>query len=390
MAEVLIVGAGIVGLSAALAVAKLGFSVTILDRGQVPCAPEKIEDDAWVSALNRRSENLLKDLGVWDVLPVAAKTPYFGMQVWQSPGSGEIDFAPWADGQRDLGHVVSNTALLWALHEKVAEDSKIQCVHSVMPEALIETDGQVQVSCQNGDVFSGKILLGADGARSWVRKQGGFKHKKTPFEQAALVASIETDMPHQSICRQVFLPTGPIGLLPMHQPNRYAMVWSLDDVEAQTHLEKSNVALNAALFSAFGGQLREVAISQPVRHFPLQSIQVSSMAAGPVALLGDAAHVVHPLAGQGLNLGLGDVVMLAEQFGKLSDPRQPELCAALKACSRKRQLEVRLMQALTKALKSLHGTEYSGLTQLAGLGMRAMNRFPGLKARLAKAALQGV
>lgn len=389
MAEVVIIGGGIIGLSAALVLAQHSQKVVLIDRDEQPVEPEDVAQDAWVSALNRRSERLLTSLGIWASIPAEARTPYFGMKVWQSPGHGVLTFDPWVDAQGNLGHVVSNAALRYALFCAAGQTQHITLKYGEAPSVLTQIETGVQVSLESGEVVDALSVLGADGRRSWVREQGCFGGQETSFEQLAIVGLVESEYAHAACCQQVFLNTGPIGLLPIAHPHHYAMVWSADTQRAQALMACNMAGFNQALNTAFEGRLGQLSLMSTRRSFPLVSLEVSRLNDGPIGLIGDAGHVIHPLAGQGMNLGFGDVQVLAELCGQMCQPSCAQWQVALKTLNRRRQLELKLMQRLTQSLNHIHVSGDGCLQQASGWGMRAVNALPMLKDQLAKIALEG-
>jgi 2-octaprenyl-3-methyl-6-methoxy-1,4-benzoquinol hydroxylase len=233
------------------------------------------------------------------------------MRVWDAAGGAELEFDAGALGQAQLGHIVEHGLLVDRLWAAVAREAAIEryCPDSL--QALQQDDSGVEATLASGTVLRARLLLGADGAHSRVRELAGIGWRGQPYGQRAIVAYVRTARPHEDTCWQRFLPTGPLAFLPCAD-GRSSIVWTLPDAEAERLLALDEARFLEELTRAFDARLGEVLACSTRRAFPLERRLAGSVLDGRIALLGDAAHVVHPLAGQGVNLGLRDVAGLAE------------------------------------------------------------------------------
>jgi 2-octaprenyl-3-methyl-6-methoxy-1,4-benzoquinol hydroxylase len=308
--DVVVAGAGVVGSSAALALARAGLRVAIVEAHE-PAAWSAEAPDLRVFALAADASLLLGRLGAWPAIAAARAHPYQRMRVWDAAGGSELCFDADALGQAQLGHIVENGLLVDRLWAAALRESNIarHCPDSLQS---FEQDGDgVDVGLASGNRLRARLLLGADGAHSKVRELAGIGWRGESYGQRAIVAYVRTEKPHEDTCWQRFLPTGPLAFLPCGD-GRCSIVWSLPEAEAARLLALDDARFLAELTRAFDARLGKVIECSARRAFPLERRLADEMLAGRVALLGDAAHVVHPLAGQGVNLGLRDVAALAE------------------------------------------------------------------------------
>jgi 2-octaprenyl-3-methyl-6-methoxy-1,4-benzoquinol hydroxylase len=307
--DVIVVGAGVVGSAAALCLARAGLRVAIVETREPP-AWRADAPDLRVYAFAPDSQSLLESLGVWAGVADAGVQPYRRMRVWDAAGGGELDFDADAFGRDCLGHIVEHALLVDRLWKAVLAQPKIQrfCPDSL--QELRQDDSGVDVVLESGRRLRARLLLGADGAASRVRELLGSALSEHDYGQQGLVAYVRTQRAHEDTCWQRFLPGGPLAFLPCRD-GRSSIVWTVADAEAQRLLALDEQKFCAELTRAFDARLGEVTEVSERRAFPLRLKLAREMLDGRVALIGDAAHVVHPLAGQGVNLGLRDVAGLA-------------------------------------------------------------------------------
>lgn len=310
--DLIVVGAGVVGAAAALAAARDGLRVALVE-AHVPPAWDEARPDLRVYAFAPDNAALLADLGVWENIRAARVHPYRRMRVWDAAGGGELCFDADAFGRPALGHIVEHALLVDRLWSACAREAGI---HRSCPDALdaIEQDQSLAtVRLASGTVLHGRLVLGADGAASKVRACAGLDVQANDYGQRGLVAYVGTQRPHEDTAWQRFLPTGPLAFLPVAD-GRCSIVWTLPADEAQRLLDVDEESFRRELTRAFDARLGEVtSVSQRVA-FPLRRQLANKLVAGRVVLAGDAAHVVHPLAGQGVNLGLRDIAALRTEW----------------------------------------------------------------------------
>jgi 2-octaprenyl-3-methyl-6-methoxy-1,4-benzoquinol hydroxylase len=308
--DAIIVGAGVVGASAALALARAGLRVAIVET-QEPARWRADAPDLRVYALAPDASRLLEKLGAWPAIAAARAHPYRCMRVWDAAGGAELQFDADALGQAQLGHIVEHGLLVDRLWAAVAREAGIERHCPDTLQALEQDEAGVEAVLASGTRLHARLLLGADGAHSRVRELAGIAWRGQAYGQRAIVAYVRTGRSHQDCCWQRFLPSGPLAFLPCAD-GRSSIVWTLPDAEAERLLALDEPRFLEALTRAFDARLGTVLECSARRAFPLERRLAGSVLEGRVALLGDAAHVVHPLAGQGVNLGLRDVAGLAE------------------------------------------------------------------------------
>ena len=306
--DVCVIGAGVVGGAAALALAKDGFRVALVEAHEPK--PWRIEDaDLRVYAFAPDNSGFLAELGVWDSIAAARAQPYRQMRVWDAAGGGELHFSAEQIGRETLGHIVEHGLLVDRLWQTIAREPGIV---RYCPDKLtqIEQDEKsATVTLASGARLRASLVLGADGAASKVRDAVSLGANAHDYGQRGLVAYVRTELPHEDTAWQRFLTTGPLAFLPCTD-GRSSIVWTLPDAEAERLLALDAKAFCRELTRAFDARLGEVTeVSQRIA-FPLRRQLADDYVCGRVALIGDAAHSVHPLAGQGVNLGLRDVVAL--------------------------------------------------------------------------------
>jgi len=304
--DALVVGGGIVGAALALGLRQRGLAVRLLDPQPAP-RWQAADHDLRVYAIAADAQALLAALGVWPALRERRVSPYTAMQVWDASGGRPWRIEAQALGVPQLGHIIEHALLVDTLQAALR-------LAGVPREAAalsaIEDGEDAVVAClADGQRLQAATLFGADGARSAVRAALGIGVQVKDYATSGLVALLHSSHPHQSTCWQRFLPTGPLALLPCAD-GRVSIVWSLPQPEAERLQAVPEVQFNAEISRAADRVLGELKLDGERRLFPLRRQLATTQHQGRVALLGDAAHVVHPLAGQGVNLGLRDVTDL--------------------------------------------------------------------------------
>ena len=304
---VAVAGGGVVGAACALALARAGLDVALVEARPVPRWLAE-QPDLRVYALAPDNAALLDALGVWPQVVRARAQPYRKMRVWDAGGGDELAFDAATLARDELGWIVENGLLvdrLWAA--LVAAGVQVHCPARV--QGMEQDEAGVRLQLDDGTRLEARVAVAADGGASELRRLAGLDVDAHDYGQRGVVAFIETADPHQETAWQRFLPTGPLALLPFTQ-GRSSIVWTLPEAEAQRVLALDDAAFALELTDASAARLGR---AQPVSEraaFPLRRQLVRQQVAGRVLVLGDAAHVVHPLAGQGVNLGLRDVAAL--------------------------------------------------------------------------------
>ena len=401
--DVVVVGAGVVGAAAALALARDGFSVALVDARE-PAPWRVATPDLRVYAFAPDNAALLDDLGVWRGILERRAQPYRAMRVWDAAGGRPLAFDADRLARRELGWIVEHGLLvdrLWAALP--AAGVQLRCPERVVglvqrnesDRPANDTDATVELA--SGQRLRTRLVVAADGADSPLRAMAGIGVSSRDYGQRGLVAFVDTAQPHRETCWQRFLPTGPLAFLPFRTPStaegsgpdapaaghRSSFVWTLPEAEATRLLELDDAAFLGELERAFDGPLGAMlAVSRRVA-FPLRRQLATTQVAGRVLLVGDAAHVVHPLAGQGVNLGLRDVgslrAALAAAAERGSDIASP---ARLHRWARARRSENALAAYAFDGLNRLFSTDAVAATLLRGPLMGAAGLLPPLNRAL--------
>lgn len=312
--DVAVVGAGVVGAAAALAFARDGFDVALVEaREPAPWSPQR--PDLRVYAFAPDNAALLHDLGVWNAMRESRAQPYRAMRVWDAAGGGEIVFDADAFGRRELGWIVENGLLVDRLWSALPQAGvQLHCPEQV--EALErDADDSVGLVLAGGRRLRARLVVAADGAESRLRRLAGIQAPAHDYGQRGLVAYVDSERSHEATCWQRFLPGGPVAFLPTQgedgaRDRRSSIVWTLPGAEAERLLAADEATFLGELERAFDGRLGALVRVSQRAAFPLRRQLAQRYVSGRVAVVGDAAHVVHPLAGQGVNLGLRDVAGL--------------------------------------------------------------------------------
>jgi 2-octaprenyl-3-methyl-6-methoxy-1,4-benzoquinol hydroxylase len=307
--DVAVVGGGVVGSAAALALAALGLEVALLETREPPrWKPES--RDLRVYAFAPDNAALLASLGAWDAVRTARAQPYRRMRVWDAAGAGELAFDADRLGVRELGWIVEHGLLVDRLWSALpGAGVRVRCPAALV--ALETHDDGARLRLEDGTTVDARLVLGADGAASTVRALAGIAADAHDYGQRGVVGFVAGERPHEETAWQRFLPGGPLALLPFADGD-CSIVWTLPDAEAARVLALDDEAFGRELTAASGGRLGTLRATSPRAAFPLRRQLAATHAQGRVLLLGDAAHVVHPLAGQGVNLGLRDVSALVQ------------------------------------------------------------------------------
>ncbi len=377
---IVIVGAGIVGLALTAALGQQGFQVTLIENKQPILEWDPAQLDAKVSAINMASHRILKNLGVWQNISTAAVSPLKGLRVWDATRGGEIFFDSRELGVPQLGFIVENRALIKLLWEKLQSLSNVLIKFPAIPEKIIEENNKYFVVLQDESKIAAEIIVGADGSESWVREQMKIVAIKNAYQQEALTAVLETEKPHQALGWQNFLPTGPLGVLPLQNPHQVAMVWSNNLSAAERLKNLEHKLLNEAVSKALDYRLGEMTLLTSCQVVPLIMRRAEEYVRDSLVLIGDAAHTIHPLAGQGVNLGLMDVAVLTEILEDTRQKGQPlGSVRALSRYQRWRKGDNTLMLTAMTGFKELFGSQNSWLMKLRSQGLNFTNQVPWLK-----------
>ncbi|WFM71431.1 UbiH/UbiF/VisC/COQ6 family ubiquinone biosynthesis hydroxylase [Halomonas sp. CKK8] len=391
--EVIVVGGGMVGTALACLLGRAGLEVALLDAREAPLDPDvagKGPPSMRVSALTPVSRQLLEGLGAWAWMASRRVSPYRFMQVWDGEGSGEVNFSAEQAGVPVLGHIVENDVTLAALEACLAELPSVQARFGARVAALESGDDGRTVRLEDGSRLTAPLVVAADGARSPLRKMAGIDVRSRDTGQVAVVTTVRTRLAHGGVARQVFLPTGPLAFLPLHVEGgdrHCSIVWSTSPEEAERLVALPGEALGLELAAAIEHRLGEVTVTDRALAVPLTQRHAERYVLPGFALVGDAAHSIHPLAGQGVNLGLMDAAVLAEEL--VTGRRRglsPGDAALLGRYARRRRGDNAAMLALMDGFRLLFGARHPALTLARNLGLSGVDRLGPLKRLLMQQA----
>ena len=312
--EVTIVGAGVVGMTMAALLVKQNVSVCLIDKKEI----RVIEGDNLFSgrtaALNIYSENIFRELNLWNEIE-RFTTSFNEIIAWDKSGSSKINFKASELGLKNLGYVVSNNALIQALIKQNLSNDLFNFIGEVIIKDIKEENDLISVEIEGKEEIHSNLLIGADGGLSIVREKSNIKSRKWSYNQKAIIANISADREHGNIARQIFTKTGPIALLPFNYENkeRISLVWSIDADTAEKVMRLSPDDFCGLLQLNTEDTLGNFKLEEEISSFPLHQLHANKYFNGRSVVIGDAAHTIHPLAGQGLNLGIGD----AEELSRL-------------------------------------------------------------------------
>ncbi len=385
MVDVAVVGGGMVGAAAALAAARSGLSVGLVEARVPPSWRPEDDIDLRVVALAPSSAALLRELDVWTSVRDARAQAYRHMHVWDAASGAAIDFDAADTGRAALGWIVENRLLQHVLWQALrAAGVRMLCPASV--QAFHVRDDAVDVQLADGQGVAARLLVAADGAASPLRTQAGIATRGRAYDQRAVVAHVTTERPHQATAWQRFLPGGPMALLPLAD-GRSSVVWTLPTAEARRIEALDDEAFMAAVAAASDLRLGRITATTRRAAFPLKLQLARSYQAERLVLIGDAAHVVHPLAGQGVNLGLRDVAELRDTLlAARMAGRDIGAAPTLRRYARRRRSADTLDAHVIDALGHVYGWQQPMLVALRRGGVHSVNRVGLLKRALAMRA----
>jgi 2-octaprenylphenol hydroxylase len=386
--DAIVLGAGPVGLVLATALARERLAVGLVERSALTSFDGPVGAEGWdsrVYAISPGSAEFLRGVGAWQRLPAERLTAIEMMDV-RGDGDGAIVFSAYELGERALAWIVENRELTSALVESVRTSDRIDVLAPCEPVAVAWRTDAALLTLADGRVLSARLLVGADGVRSWVRREAGIAREPQPYAQTAVVANFAVERSHRGRAFQWFLDrAGVLAWLPL-PGRRISIVWSAPDALARELVGLDATALASRVAAAGDSVLGELALITPPASFPLSLLKLPSVVAHRLALVGDAAHGVHPLAGQGLNLGFGDAATLAAVLSAGRPTGDAGAALLLERYARKRAWPVLAMQLVTDGLVRLF--EPPGLKGLRNGGMRAVAALAPVRRLLAQPALR--
>lgn len=392
--DIAIVGAGLVGASLACAIAQLPNAqskrIALIEAGNNAQYFEDENFDPRVVALTQASQTLLTRIGVWEKIIATRACAYTDMHVWDGEGTAEIHF-DCAEVRTDyLGHIVENSVIVAALHEKIAQHANITLIQPAKITQL-NRDNKTHILLDNGNTLTTDLLIAADGAQSTVRELAEFETREWDYGHTAIIATVQTELPHKATAWQRFMRTGPLAFLPLPSLNGKhfcSIVWSAEHELAQHLISLNQTDFCTQLGAAFEHKLGKIIFSSERYTIPLRQRHAKTYIQPQIALVGDAAHNIHPLAGQGVNLGLLDVIALANEIERALERKLPlNDYSILRRYQRQRLGGNLLMMSAMEAFKRLFGSESLMLIWLRNSGMHKLNSIAELKKIIVKTAM---
>jgi ubiquinone biosynthesis UbiH/UbiF/VisC/COQ6 family hydroxylase len=383
--DVVIVGGGLVGASLAASLKSSGLKLAMIEGLSTPSLPTDPNDwDARIYAITPGNADFLRDCGAWQHLDLSRVQQVEEMRVFGDRGS-ELDFSAYQIGAAELTFILESRQLQQAIWDELQHQDNLSIINPARCAAVEWRADAAYLSLVDGRQLKAKLIVGADGRDSWVRQQSGMPETPTPYHQHGLVANFTTEKAHHGTAYQWFQPDGILALLPLPD-KKVSIVWSVSPEKSSALLALSAEALCEQVSHASQNMLGELKLITTPSAFSLRVLNLAHLVKPRLALIGDAAHNVHPLSGQGVNLGFRDARQLAEvllQRGALEcgDP------ALLNRYDSKRQNDIMSMQLTTDALKHLFVNDHPVLRSLRNIGLSAINAFVPLKKLLAKHAL---
>jgi 2-octaprenylphenol hydroxylase len=394
--DIVIVGGGAVGSAAASLMAQITkkgdkpLKIALIESQLAPIFnPNQV--DPRVAAVTEKTRSIFEQIGIWNNIVNKRACAYKAMNVWDAEGTGRITFDCNQVQQPNLGHIVENSVLVSTLTEHMQQQSNIEifCPSNIVDYQLQQD--VIRLTLDNHCVLSAQLLIAADGANSAVRRHFQFATKQWDYGQHAIVTTITTKNPNQLTAWQRFMPTGPLAFLPLNNigdDHCCSIVWSQDSAEAQRLMALDDKQFCKALSRASEYCLGEVLNIQKRHLIPLRQSHATDYVMPRVALIGDAAHSIHPLAGQGANLGFSDAQVLAQEIAQ-AYAREVDLgdLVLLKRYQRRRKPENLATMAAMEGFKRLFGAQNSTLRLIRNYGLSAINGLGAIKNKLIKQAM---
>jgi 2-octaprenylphenol hydroxylase len=374
--DVLIAGGGMVGATLACALGRSSLKVGVLEAQA--SRPRRLEHDLRVSAITLASQTVFENLGAWQSMCAQRVSPVEAMRVWE--GGSALRFDSADIGEPRLAWIIENSVIVAALDETMQGLANVERLSAARVDTVQIDERHVSVGLEDGRRCTASLLVGADGADSHVRREAAIRWSRHDLGQLAIVAMVQTGYAHACTAYQHFLPTGPLAFLPLSDPHRVSIVWSAENARAAELMALDDSAFNDELQLAFGDLLGRVQLVSPRAAIPLALGFAHDYSQHRIALIGDAAHTVHPLAGQGVNLGILDAATLAETLLEAADrKRDIGVHSLLRRYERARKGADVSMQVVTGGFRYLFGSNFPGARALRDAGLNITERLPPLK-----------
>lgn len=382
--DLIIVGGGLAGAALAVALRSSRLSVALIE-GALPYRPATW--DSRIYAYSPANADFLASLGVWGHLDHSRLCAVDRMEI-KGDGPGAMQFSAYESGLSELAWIGESSQVHWELWESLKRQHNVTVFAPAQPAELDIDDGGVTLALADGRRLCGALLVGADGRDSWVRERVGIAAKVTPYNEMGVVGNLRCELPHRSTAWQWFREDGILAWLPM-PGNMVSIVWSAPDDVAAELMAMDDEAFCARVAAAGEHVLGEMSLETARAAFPLRLMRVDSMTAERLALIGDAAHAIHPLSGHGINLGFQDARVLADLLNRLHPWEEAGDAALLRRYARARAEEPFVLQYATHGLNRLFGSRNPAAALLRNAGMNLAARLPVITNALTRYAVSG-
>lgn len=385
--DVVIVGGGMVGLSLALSLHQNGLQVAVIEAREMNYKhlnSDRVETR--VSAINHTSKRLLEDLGVWNAIKSNRISPYYQMCVWDDVPSESITISAEEISEHSLGNIVENDVITQALITEIS-NTGIEIFTNQKIEK-IQKNGNTELVVLADKIIETSLIVGADGANSFVRDYFNFETKVKPYKHTAIVATLELEKQHNQTAYQRFYDKGVLAFLPLENPNKASIVWSVKTDYADFLMSLADEKFELELAKAINDTLGSVKLLSKRFSFELIQRHAKNYIKSNVVLVGDAAHTIHPLAGQGVNIGFKDVIALSKVVSEaFAKGRLIGHISTLDKYQRERKLDNTKMITLMKAFKEVFGSENDYIKKARRAGFEFVDKYNIVKSLLVKQAL---
>ena len=373
--DVIISGAGIVGLVMAGLLAKQNIKVTLIE-SKLPEAIPRDSIDPRALAITPASRKILESINVWQTLPDERLGYFESIEVWDQPGSGHIQFHASETTEAVLGYIIEVSILEQFTRLHVIQSDQVTLVQPASINHYKNTDGEIVIGLDNGMQLSGRLLIAADGARSKLRNLTGIAYQSQSYQQSAVAGIVQTQCDHGQTARQWFSDKGILALLPLAEHDHCGFVWSTDTDYANQLISMDDARFLKSVTEATDSTLGDVIKCLSRQSFPLYYAQAEQYCLDRIALIGDAAHSVHPLAGQGANLGILDAAILSDEIEHcIQHNRDYGLHRNLRRFERRRRSENILMMNVFSGFKNVFEAQTLPLPWIRSMGMGILNNF---------------
>jgi 2-octaprenylphenol hydroxylase len=371
--DVVIVGGGMVGLTVACALADSGLKIAVLEQ-QAPDQELPLQYGMRTSAITHASRRVFEAIGAWEAMLAQRVSPFREMHVWDASGEGQIHFDAADSGVAELGYIIENQVIQSALWQRAQALSNVALLCPAQWQHWREENDGVMLQLEDGRELRARLVVGADGAGSRLREHAGIAVKGWGYDQHAVVVAVKTELSHQRTARQRFLPTGPLAFLPLPDLHYCSIVWSTTPEQATELLALDEQDFASRLGEAFEYKLGRIVEVGARGKFPLRLQHAVDYVKPRLALVGDAAHAIHPLAGQGVNLGLLDAAALAEVILAANEKsRDIGSLATLRRYERWRKGHNLTMMASMDGFKRLFGSTAAPVHWARNFGLNLTN-----------------